>query len=331
MGEILKSINLKKHFNTNYGTVKAVDDITFSVREGETLGLVGESGSGKSTIGHLLVGMYPPTSGKIVYKDKDISFPSNKRPKEVRHEIQIVFQDPASSLNPSKYVKDIIAAQLRLNGIKDDYELEEKVARLLENVDLPPESYMYRKPKELGGGELQAIAIARALSTDPKLIVLDEPTSALDVITQAKMVKLLLKIQEEMKLTYIFITHDLAVAKNMSKRVAVMYLGKIVELAESEELFTNPLHPYTMMLFSSIPVLTEEERRLKPKKARSIGEIPSAISPPPGCRFHTRCPFVEDVCRYEEPKLELVDGSSTHMVACHLVGKWSSERIKGDR
>ncbi|MEM3481203.1 MAG: ABC transporter ATP-binding protein, partial [Candidatus Korarchaeum sp.] len=195
------------------------------------------------------------------------------------------------------------------------------VAKLLESVDLPPESYMYRKPRELGGGELQAIAIARALSTSPKLIVLDEPTSALDVITQAKIVKLLLRIQEEMKLTYIFITHDLAVAKNISKRIAVMYLGKIVELAASDELFTNPLHPYTMMLFSSIPVLTEEERKLKPRKVRSVGEIPSAISPPPGCRFHTRCPFVEDICRNEEPKLEVVRGDSSHIVACHLAGR----------
>ncbi|MCS7103542.1 MAG: dipeptide/oligopeptide/nickel ABC transporter ATP-binding protein, partial [Candidatus Korarchaeum sp.] len=215
--DLLKILNLKKYFNTNYGTVKAVDDITFSVKEGETFGLVGESGSGKSTTGHLVVGMYAPTSGKILYKNKDISSLADKRPKEVRQEIQIVFQDPASSLNPSKYVKDVIAAQLRLKGIKDSYELEEKIARLLENVDLPPESYMYRKPRELGGGELQAIAIARALSTDPKLIILDEPTSALDVITQAKIVKLLLRIQEERKLTYIFITHDLAVAKNISK------------------------------------------------------------------------------------------------------------------
>ncbi|MDW8034923.1 MAG: ABC transporter ATP-binding protein [Candidatus Korarchaeum sp.] len=319
--DLLKILNLKKYFNTNYGTVKAVDDITFSVKEGETFGLVGESGSGKSTTGHLVVGMYAPTSGKILYKNKDISSLADKRPKEVRQEIQIVFQDPASSLNPSKYVKDVIAAQLRLKGIKDSYELEEKIARLLENVDLPPESYMYRKPRELGGGELQAIAIARALSTDPKLIILDEPTSALDVITQAKIVKLLLRIQEERKLTYIFITHDLAVAKNISKRIAVMYLGKIVELAESGELFKNPLHPYTMMLFSSIPVLTEEERRLKPEKVRSVGEIPSAISPPPGCRFHTRCPFVEEVCRSEEPKLEALSGNSSHIVACHLVGR----------
>ncbi|MEM0017950.1 MAG: ABC transporter ATP-binding protein [Candidatus Korarchaeum sp.] len=319
--DILKILNLKKYFNTNYGTVKAVDDITFNVKEGETFGLVGESGSGKSTTGHLIVGMYAPTSGKILYRDKDISSLADKRPREVRHEIQIVFQDPASSLNPSKYVKDIITAQLKLKGIKDDYELEERVAKLLESVDLPPESYMYRKPRELGGGELQAIAIARALSTSPKLIVLDEPTSALDVITQAKIVKLLLRIQEEMKLTYIFITHDLAVAKNISKRIAVMYLGKIVELAASDELFTNPLHPYTMMLFSSIPVLTEEERKLKPRKVRSVGEIPSAISPPPGCRFHTRCPFVEDICRNEEPKLEVVRGDSSHIVACHLAGR----------
>lgn len=319
--EFLKIINLKKYFHTNYGTVKAVDDISFNVVEGETLGLVGESGSGKSTTGHLVVGMYAPTSGKIIYRGLDISFTADERPKGVRHEIQIVFQDPASSLNPSKYVKDIIASQLKLRGMRDDYEIEERISKLLESVDLPPENYMYRKPRDLGGGELQAIAIARALSTDPKLIVLDEPTSALDVITQAKIVNLLLRIQEERKLTYIFITHDLAVAKNMSRRIAVMYLGKIVELAQSEELFSNPLHPYTMMLFSSIPVLTEEDRKLRPKKVRSVGEIPSAISPPPGCRFHTRCPFVKDVCKEKEPVLEPVNTDSLHLVACHLAGR----------
>ena len=317
--ELLKILNLKKYFHTNYGVVRAVDDISFIVMEGETFGLVGESGSGKSTTGHLVVGMYAPTSGKIIYRGMDISSIADKRPKEVRHEIQIVFQDPASSLNPSKYIKDIIADQLKLRGLRDDYEIEERISKLLENVDLPPENYMYRKPRDLGGGELQAIAIARALSTDPRLIVLDEPTSALDVITQAKIVNLLLRIQEEMRLTYIFITHDLAVAKNISRRIAVMYLGKIVELAESGELFSNPLHPYTMMLFSSIPALTEEDRRLIPKKVRSVGEIPSAVSPPPGCRFHTRCPFVKDICREKEPTLEPVNVDSSHIVACHLV------------
>jgi oligopeptide/dipeptide ABC transporter ATP-binding protein len=318
---ILTILDLKKYFKTNYGLVRAVDGVTLSIDEGETLGLVGESGSGKSTTGHLVVGMYSPTSGSIIYRGKDISSTADKRPKDLRNEIQIVFQDPASSLNPSKYIKDIIASQLRLIGIKDRWEIENRISNLLESVDLPPESYMYRKPKDLGGGELQAIAIARAISTNPKLIVLDEPTSALDVITQAKIVKLLKRIQEQMKLTYIFITHDLAVAKHMSDRIAVMYLGKIVEMADSEELFKNPQHPYTMMLFSSIPVLSEEERKVRPKKVRSVGEIPSAISPPPGCRFHTRCPFTNEICTNREPILSPVNGNSSHVVACHLTSK----------
>ncbi len=322
MSEIVLQLeDVVKYFKTKYGLVRAVDGISFDVREGETLALVGESGSGKSTTGHLIVGMYTLTSGKIFYKDQDISIPATKRPKHVRQEIQIVFQDPASSLNPTKYVRDILASTLKLAGIKSRLELEERIYELLEGVELPPENYMYRKPKELGGGELQAIAIARALSTSPKLIILDEPTSALDTLTQAKIVKLLMRLQREHNLTYIFITHDLAVTRNIASRVAVMYLGKIVELAPVEEIFMDPQHPYTMMLFSSIPVITDEEKRLKPKKVQSRGEIPSALAPPPGCRFHTRCPFAKEICKEEEPRLEFYAGREEHLVACHLIAR----------
>ncbi|MCS7126103.1 MAG: ABC transporter ATP-binding protein [Aigarchaeota archaeon] len=317
MNELLVVKNLKKYFKTKFGLVKAVDGITFHINEGETFALVGESGSGKSTTGHMIVGMYAPTSGEIYYKMNNISVHASKRPKNITREIQVVFQDPASSLNPSRYIKDIIGTPLKVyNLIRNSTEVEQKVADLLENVELPPELYMYRKPRELGGGELQAIAIARALSTNPKLIILDEPTSALDVITQAKIINLLLNLQKKHNLTYLFITHDLAVVRNIASRVAVMYLGKIVETAPTIELFNHCRHPYSMMLFSSIPVISEDEKNLKPKKITSIGEIPSSLSIPPGCRFHTRCPYAEARCKVEEPSLKHIN--SGHIVACHL-------------
>jgi len=320
MDIILSTKNLKKYFETKYGLVRAVDGISFNVIYGETFALVGESGSGKSTTGHMIVGIYEPTSGKIYFKGQDISVPASKRPRFLRREIQIVFQDPASSLNPSMYIKDIVGMPMRVHGIvRDEGELKEKVMELLEEVDLPPEYYMYKKPRELGGGELQAVAIARALSTNPKLIILDEPTSALDVITQTKIIRLLTRLQQKQNLTYIFITHDLAVVRNFATRVAVMYLGKIVEVAPVNELFLRPQHPYTMMLLSSVPVISDEEEKIKPRKVRSVGEIPSAISPPPGCRFHTRCPFAMDICKTQEPELRLIDKAKQHWVACHLV------------
>jgi len=317
---ILEVKNLKKYFKISLGVVRAVDDISFNVRYGETFGLVGESGSGKSTTGHVIVGMYTPTSGKVIFKGHDISVPAAKRPRHIKKDIQIVFQDPASSLNPSKTVKDIVALPLRLySNIKDEHELEERVAQLLDAVELPPEDYMYRYPRELGGGEKQAVAIARALATNPSFIVLDEPTSALDVSIQAKIIRTLMRLQKEYNLSYLFITHDLSLMRNVADRVAIMYLGKICEIATADEFFKNPLHPYTKMLLSSIPVLTDEEEKMKPKGIESRGEIPSPMNPPSGCRFRTRCPFVIEICSKEEPPL--VEVEPGHYVACHLLTK----------
>ncbi|MCS7103750.1 MAG: ATP-binding cassette domain-containing protein, partial [Candidatus Korarchaeum sp.] len=273
---ILGVENLKKYFETSLGVVRAVDEVTFSVSEAETFGLVGESGSGKSTTGHVIVGIYRPTSGRITYKGEDISAPLRKRSLKQKKEIQMVFQDPRSSLNPMQTVREIVELPLKIHlkhlSVKDR---EAKVRMLLEEVGLLPEDFMNRFPRELGGGESQLVAIARALASEPSFIVLDEPTSALDVSIQAKIINVLLKLQREHKLSYLFITHDLSLMRNISNRVAIMYLGKIYEKSTTERFFINPLHPYTKMLLSSVPVLTEEEERMKPKEVRSSGEIPS--------------------------------------------------------
>ncbi|HIH98299.1 MAG TPA: ABC transporter ATP-binding protein [Thermoplasmata archaeon] len=309
--------NLKKHFKTSYGIVKAVDGIDFTIKSGEIFGLVGESGSGKSTAGHVIVGIYTPTVGRILFKDQDISVPAIKRPKRLKREIQMVFQDPASSLNPKKTIKDIVGLPLKVHGlVNSKEELEEKAAKALEMVELPPEELMYRHPADLGGGEKQAVSIARAISTNPSFVILDEPTSALDVSIQAKIIKALMKIQKDLNLSYLFITHDLSLMRNVASMVAIMYLGKIYEQAPTGMFFYNPLHPYTKMLLSSIPVLTDEENKMKPKKVAPKGEIPSAVNIPPGCRFHTRCPFTMDICKVKEPNFVMVEPG--HHVACHL-------------
>ncbi len=314
---ILKIQHLKKYFETPYGTVKAVDDISLKVRKGTTMGLVGESGSGKSTTGHVVVGLFPPTSGKILFKNKDISVPLEKRPKELKRDIQMVFQDPASSLNPKKIIRDIIGLPLKVHKmVQTKEELEEKVAQLLEMVELPPEDFMYRRPGDLGGGEKQAVSIARAIATNPSFVIFDEPTSALDVSIQAKIINAILNIQKEFKLSSLFITHDLSLMRNISSEVTIMYLGKVCEIAPTDVFFQRPLHPYTQMLLSSVPVLTKEEEELKPKGIVSQGEIGSPINPPKGCRFHPRCPFATEICRKKEPKL--VEVEPGHFVACHL-------------
>jgi oligopeptide/dipeptide ABC transporter ATP-binding protein len=312
--------DLVKHFKTPHGVVRAIDDINFNVKVGETFGLVGESGSGKSTTGYVTMGIYTPTSGKVIFRGKDISVHVKKRPKDVKREMAIVFQDPASSLNTTKTVSDIIGLPLKVHKmVKNKDEVDKRVTELLEAVELPSEDFKQRRPRDLGGGERQAVAIARAIATNPKFIVLDEPTSALDVSIQAKIMQVLMKLQKELNLSYLFITHDLSLMRNVSSRVAIMYLAQIVEYAPTPIFFRNPTHPYTKMLLSSVPVLTEDEEKLKPKGIPSRGEVPSAINPPPGCRFHTRCPIANATCKTKQPEFVMVEPE--HYVACHIMAK----------
>jgi len=313
---ILTVKNLKKYFITQQGIVKAVNDINFSIKEGEIFGLVGESGSGKSTVAYTIAGSYQPTEGEITYRNQGISNESKKRPKELKKEIQIVFQDPGTSLNPARNIYQILELPLKVHSIvKNRKDRIEKVKELLKMVELP-EDYIYKYPQMIGGGERQMISIARALATDPSLILLDEPTSALDVSIQAKIINMLIKFQKDFNLSYLFITHDLSLMRNVASSVAIMYLGKICENASSSEFFRNPLHPYTQMLLSSIPVLSDEEEKLKPKKVKSTGEIPSPVNIPPGCSFHSRCPKKMDICSIEDPVM--VEVTKGHFVRCHL-------------
>ncbi len=309
--------NLKKYFKIEAGTVKAIGDISFSIEESEVFGLVGESGSGKSTTGKVLMGIHPPTEGDITFKSQDISVPTMKRQKSLKKDMNMVFQDPGGSLNPTKSVLDIISLPLRVHDlVEDSTEMVAKVYELLEIVDMDPERFMYRRPNDLGQGEKQAVAIARAIATDPSFIVLDEPTSALDVSQQAKIMKILIDLQDQYNMTYLFITHDLGLMRNIADRVAIMYLGKFFELADVSVFFENPLHPYTRVLLGSFPTTTEEEEKLKPN-LKAEGEIPSAMDPPSGCKFHTRCPFKEEKCTEVEP--DLIEVQEDHFVACHLV------------
>jgi len=321
MKPILTYKNLKKYFvighkdltNREPITVKAIDGVSFSVMEGEAFGLVGESGSGKSTVAYTTIGMYRPTSGLIEYRGENLFSDNGDRPVHIKKEIQIVFQDPGSSLNPRRSIQQILELPLGIH--RSGKNRLERVAELLEMVELPI-SYMYKYPQALSGGEKQIVAIARALATDPSFIILDEPTSALDVSIQGKVINLLLRLQKEFSLSYLFITHDLSLMRNVASRVAIMYLGKICEVASTEEFFEKPRHPYTQMLLSSIPVVSEEEELLKPKKVVSRGEIPSPVNLPSGCSFHSRCPYKMDICLQVDPVMvELGDG---HTVRCHL-------------
>jgi peptide/nickel transport system ATP-binding protein len=315
MKEILVVKNLKKHFQTPLGTVKAVDGISFSVMEGETFGVVGESGSGKSTVAYTIMGIYPPTDGEILFEGTKLSKSIKKRPKFLKKKLQIVFQDPGSSLNPKRTVSQILELPLKVHSNVSSQDRKKKVAELLQMVELPT-NYADRYPRELGGGEKQAVAIARALATNPSLIVLDEPTSALDVSAQAKIIRMLIQFQQELNIPYVFITHNLILMRNVATRVAIMYLGKICEVASASEFFRNPLHPYTKMLLSSIPVMTKEEEEIKPKKIISTGEIPSPVNVPSGCSFHPRCPNRMEICPKVDPlEITVEEG---HTVRCHL-------------
>jgi len=327
--DILTVSNLKKHFTIGYEghfsrrnpiTVKAVDGVSFNIQNGETFGLVGESGSGKSTVAYITIGMYQPTSGHLRFRNQELFEGKGKRSSSLKKSIQIVYQDPGSSLNPRHNIKQILEMPLRI--YKTENNRMEQIVYLLEIVGLPPE-YMYKFPRMLSGGEKQIVSIARALATEPSLVILDEPTSALDVSVQAKTINLLLELQKEFQLSYMFITHDLSLMRNVSTRVAIMYLGKICEVAKTVDFFRNPMHPYTQMLLSSIPVITQEEEELKPKKVISTGEIPSPVNIPPGCSFHSRCPFIMDICTQIDPVMVKVGPS--HSARCHLFAQPASE------
>ncbi|MGC9530214.1 MAG: ABC transporter ATP-binding protein [Candidatus Bipolaricaulaceae bacterium] len=326
---ILVAEQLKKYFVTTQGTVRAVDGISFSMRPGETLGLVGESGSGKSTTAYTVVGICAPTAGKLQFAGQDISRPVAKRSQRLKRAIQIVFQDPGTSLNPRRTIQQILELPLKVHRIVDRRHRKARVAELLRMVGLPPE-FMYKAPQALGGGERQMVAIARALAVEPRLVILDEPTSALDVSIQAKIINMLLRFQEDMNLAYLFITHDLSLMRNVANRVAIMYLGRICELAPTGQFFRAPWHPYTKMLLSSIPVVTEEEEAAKPAKIISEGEIPSPVNIPPGCGFNTRCPERGAGCSDRVP--EPVEVEEGHFVSCHhcAAGAKAVEMRKGD-
>jgi oligopeptide/dipeptide ABC transporter ATP-binding protein len=322
---VIQVEKLKKHFPLKKGffetvlskeeaTVKAVDGVSFNVGKGEIMGLVGESGSGKTTTGRLLVRLIPPTEGSIYFDGKDITKLSESEIKPLRREIQIIFQDPFESLDPRMTIKEIVAEPLRVQHIaKNEDELVERVKQSLREVELvPPEEFLLRYPHELSGGQRQRVAVARAFTLDPKFVVADEPVSMLDVSIRAEILNLMVDLVQKKGASVLFITHDLAVAKHVCNRVAVMYLGKIMEASTSEKLIDSPLHPYTKALIAAVPVPDPSYRRADVIS----GEIPSPVTPPPGCRFHTRCPYAHSRCMTEEPPV--VEVEPDHYVACHL-------------
>ncbi len=320
---LLEVKGLKKYFPITQGIiiqrvkahVKAVDGLDFFVRKGETLGLVGESGCGKSTTGRTILQLYRPTAGEVYFKGNDLVKLKGEELRKMRRNMQMIFQDPYASLNPRMTVGDIIGEPLEVHNIAKGKEKKERVQDLLQIVGLNP-YFVNRYPHEFSGGQRQRIGVARSLAVNPDFIVCDEPISALDVSIQAQIINLLEELQEKFHLTYLFIAHDLSVVRHISDRVAVMYLGKIVELTDRDSLYNNPQHPYTKALMSAVPIpdpVIEEKR----ERIILVGDVPSPVNPPSGCRFHTRCPLVIDRCKVEDP--EFRDLGNLHFVACHVV------------
>lgn len=322
--KILEVKHLKKYFPLKKGKykdgdpcVKAVDDITFDLYEGETLGLVGESGCGKSTLGRTIIRLYEPTSGEVIFEGEDVAKKSRKEMRALREEMQFIFQDPYSSLNPRMTVFNILAEPLIAHGkFKRGPELDAYVKNLMDRCGLPS-YYCYRYPHQFSGGQRQRIGIARSLALDPSFIICDEPVSALDVSIQSQIINLMKDMQEEKNISYIFISHDLSVVKHISDRVGVMYLGSMMELADKNEIYSNPQHPYTRALIGAIPLPDPTKR----KEMQVIqGEIPSNVNIPKGCKFNPRCPFAKDICREQEPATKEV--KPNHLVKCHFGGEF---------
>ena len=318
---LLEAVDLKKHFSSGGGfmrgprrTVRAVDGVSLAIYAGETLGIVGESGCGKSTLGRCLVRLYDVTAGALRFEDTDISGLSRRQLRPYRRHLQMVFQDPYASLNPRRRVGELLAEPLRVNGWTDETAIVDRVMALLELVGLQPD-HLKRFPHEFSGGQRQRIGIARALALSPKLLVADEPVSALDVSIQAQIINLFSDLRERLGLTYVFIAHDLSVVRQVSTRVAVMYLGAIVELGPAEALFHAPAHPYTQALISAVPVASVDAGQRR-ERIVLAGDPPSPINPPPGCRFAPRCGFATDRCRHERPVLRPV--AEQRVVACHF-------------
>jgi len=329
MDELLKVEKLKKYFPVNLGFfrslasrneifVKAVDDVSFDIKKKEIFGLAGESGSGKTTTGRVILRLIEPTAGKAIFEGKDI-FEMDIDPKVLRRQMQMIFQDPYESLNPRFTVYDIISEPLKIHKVySTEKEVQEKVLERLEEVKItPPEQFLLRYPHELSGGQRQRVALARSLVLDPEFVVADEPVSMLDVSIRAEVLNLMFELIQKHNVSFLYITHDLALARHICDRVAIMYLGKIVEMSAAEKIVYEPLHPYTKALIVAVPIPDPNARR---SEAVIKGEIPSPINPPAGCRFHTRCPsYIGDICRTKEP--ELLDVGGEHYVACHLYNK----------
>lgn len=326
METILKVVDLKKWFQIRKSFLSgvfskkqillhAVDGISFEIKRGEIFGLAGESGSGKTTTGRLLLRLTEPTSGEICFKERNIATFSDKEMKRLRRNIQMIFQDPYGSLNPRKTVKSIVREPLSVQRIGTEAERERKVEEVLEAMELTPvQEFVYRFPHELSGGQRQRVAAARAFVLDPEFVVADEPVSMLDVSIRSGILDLILDFAGKRKISFLYITHDLALARHICDRLAIMYLGKIMEIADGDEIVYNPLHPYTKALISAVPVPDPSSIR---SETAIKGEIPNPISPPPGCRFHTRCPmFLGDICRSKQPRT--IEAGKGHLVACHL-------------